>query len=169
MKAIARAVYWTAGLLIFSGLIHLAILVTSGDTWQGPLSLRKPATFGLSFGLTLINVTLIASFVPLRNRPRYLLLGSFSAACVLEALGAAAELGVDEQDIVVASVYTTQTVTSVMERIRDQIKNGTPVPANFSIGPASVRSSISPTSPASFGLSTSASVLLVSRMRRSIC
>jgi hypothetical protein len=58
--------------------------VTSGGTWEGPLSLRKPATFGLSFGLTLVNVTLIASFVPLENRSRTLLLGSFTAACVLE-------------------------------------------------------------------------------------
>ncbi len=84
MKAIERAAYWTGGLLILSGVIHLALLVTSGGTWEGPLSLRKPATFGLSFGLTLINVTLIASFVPLKNRSRALLLGVFTAACVLE-------------------------------------------------------------------------------------
>jgi hypothetical protein len=84
VKAIERAAYWTGGLLILSGVIHLAILVTSSGTWEGPLSLRKPATFGLSFGLTLINVTLIASFVPLKNRSRTLLLGLFTAACVLE-------------------------------------------------------------------------------------
>jgi hypothetical protein len=45
---------------------------------------RKPTTFGLSFGLTLINVTLIASFVSIRDRTRTLLLGVFTAACVLE-------------------------------------------------------------------------------------
>jgi len=84
VKAIERAAYWTGGLLILSGVIHLALLLTSGGTWEGPLSLRKPATFGLSFGLTLINVTLIASFVPLKNRSRALLLGVFTAACVLE-------------------------------------------------------------------------------------
>jgi hypothetical protein len=84
VKAIERAAYWTGGLLILSGVIHLAILVTSSGTWEGPLSLRKPATFGLSFGLTLINVTLIASFVPLKDRSRTLLLGLFTAACVLE-------------------------------------------------------------------------------------
>jgi hypothetical protein len=48
------------------------------------LSLRKAATFGLSFGLTLINVSYIASFVTLPSRARNLLLGTFSAACVLE-------------------------------------------------------------------------------------
>jgi hypothetical protein len=84
VKTIERAAYWTGGLLILSGVIHLAMLVTSGRTWEGPLSLRKPATFGLSFGLTLVNVTLIASFVPLKNRSRTLLLGVFTAACVLE-------------------------------------------------------------------------------------
>jgi hypothetical protein len=84
VKAIERAAYWTGGLLFLSGVIHLAILVTSNGTWEGPLSLRKPATFGLSFGLTLVNVTLIASFVPLKNRSRALLLGLFTAACVLE-------------------------------------------------------------------------------------
>jgi hypothetical protein len=84
VKATERAAYWTGGLLILSGVIHLAILTTSGGTWEGPLSLRKPATFGLSFGLTLVNVTLIASFVPFKSRSRALLLGLFTAACVLE-------------------------------------------------------------------------------------
>jgi hypothetical protein len=51
----------------------------SGGAWEGPLSLRKSMTFGLSFGLTLINVTLIASFVHLKDRSRTLLLGIFAA------------------------------------------------------------------------------------------
>lgn len=54
---------------------------------------------------------------------------------LLGAIHAARRLGVRERDIVTASVYTTQSVTSVMERIRDQIKNGTPAPANFLLGP----------------------------------
>ena len=54
---------------------------------------------------------------------------------LLEAIHAARRLGVRERHIVTASVYTTQSVTSVMERIRDQIKNGTPAPANFLLGP----------------------------------
>jgi hypothetical protein len=83
-RPVERAAYWIGGLLILSGVIHFAVLVAGGGTWQGPLSLRKPTTFGLSFGLTLINVTFIASFVPLRDRSRTLLLGAFAAACVLE-------------------------------------------------------------------------------------
>lgn len=58
---------------------------------------------------------------------------------LVEALDVAAQLGINEQDIVVASVYTTQSVTSVMERIRDQIKDGTAAPATFSIGPGGQR------------------------------
>src|SRR5262245_2400342 len=84
MRGIERVAYWTGGLLILSGLMHLVVLLASGGTWEGPLSLRKPTTFGLSFGLTLVNVTLIASFLPLKNRSRTLLLGLFTAACALE-------------------------------------------------------------------------------------
>ena len=84
MKAIDRAAYTVGGLLVLSGLVHLTVLLMSGGSWQGPVSLRKPTTFGLSFGLTLINVTLIASFVSLSDRTRTLLVGIFAAACVLE-------------------------------------------------------------------------------------
>jgi hypothetical protein len=84
VKPVERAAYVIGVLLMLSGVLHLAVLLIGGGTWEGPLSLRKPMTFGLSFGLTLVNVTLIASFVPLKNRSRTLLLGIFAAACVLE-------------------------------------------------------------------------------------
>ena len=58
---------------------------------------------------------------------------------LLEAIHAARRLGVRERNIVTASVYTTQSITSVMERIRDQIKAGTPAPANFALGPIGER------------------------------
>lgn len=84
MKAAERVAYLVGALLVLSGLVHLAVLLITGSSWQGPLSLRKPTTFGLSFGLTLINVTWIASFVSLNDRTRTLLLGIFAAACVIE-------------------------------------------------------------------------------------
>jgi hypothetical protein len=52
-----------------------------------------------------------------------------------EALAAAHVLGVPPGHVVTASVFTTQTITSVMERIRDQIKAETPAPADFLLGP----------------------------------
>ena len=84
MRPVERSAYAIGSLLLLSGVIHLAFLLISGGTWDGPLSLRKAVTFGLSFGLTLINVTVIASFVHLKDRSRTLLLGIFAAACVLE-------------------------------------------------------------------------------------
>ena len=84
MRSIERAAYAVGGLLLASGLIHVAILLIGGGSWQGPLSLRKAATFGMSFGLTLINVTFIASFVTLKDRSRNLLIGVFAAACIVE-------------------------------------------------------------------------------------
>ena len=54
---------------------------------------------------------------------------------LLEAIHAARRLGIREQDVVTASVFTTQTVTSVLEKIRDQIKAATPEPADFHLGP----------------------------------
>ena len=48
----ARAAYVVGALLLASGLIHLAFLTIGEGSWRGPLSLRKPTTFGPSFGLT---------------------------------------------------------------------------------------------------------------------
>ena len=70
MKPVERVAYGAGALLVLSGLVHLAVLVVGGGSWHGPVSLRKPMTFGLSFGLTLINVTLIASAVSLSDRTR---------------------------------------------------------------------------------------------------
>ena len=43
--------------------------------------------------------------------------------------------GLVHSEIIAASVFTTQSVTSVMERIRDSIKASTPAPADFNLGP----------------------------------
>ena len=80
----SRLCYGIGAVLIASGLFHAAVLVTSGGTWEGPVSWRKPMTFGLSFGLTLITIAWVASYLPLRERTRRLLLSVFTAACVVE-------------------------------------------------------------------------------------
>ena len=59
--------YVVGGLLILSGLVHLAMLLGDGGSWSGPLSLRKPTVFGLSFGITLITITWVTSFLSLRD------------------------------------------------------------------------------------------------------
>src|SRR5262249_13809541 len=58
---------------------------------------------------------------------------------LLEAIRAAGRLGVRERDIVTASVFTTQSVTAVLEKIRDQIKAVSPEPADFNLGPDGMR------------------------------
>jgi len=86
MRSVERAGYAVGALLLGSGLIHLGILAIAGGSWEGPLSLRKAATFGLSFGLTLVTVVWVASFLRLSDRWRSALLGTFTVACVLETV-----------------------------------------------------------------------------------
>ena len=83
-RKVERAAYLVGALLLVNGLVHLAILIKGGGTWMGPLSLRKPTTFGLSFGLTLITIAWTSSFLRFGDRARTVLLGVFTAACVME-------------------------------------------------------------------------------------
>jgi hypothetical protein len=56
-----------------------------------------------------------------------------------EALAVAHAVGVAPGQVVSASVFTTQTITSLMERIRDDLKAAVPAPADFLLGPAGER------------------------------
>ena len=85
-RAAERACYLVGALLLASGLIHLLILLLSGANWVGPLSLRKAMTFGLSFGLTLITIGWVSSFLEIRDRLRTPLLGVFAAISVVETV-----------------------------------------------------------------------------------
>jgi hypothetical protein len=53
---------------------------------------------------------------------------------LLQAFHAAHRLGVQERDIATASVFTTESATAVLEKIRDQIHAATPGPADFNLG-----------------------------------
>jgi hypothetical protein len=53
---------------------------------------------------------------------------------LLDAIHAARRLGVRESDIVTASVFTTESATAVLEKIRDQLHAATPEPADFLLG-----------------------------------
>lgn len=83
-RPVERACYAIGAALIAAGLFHLGVLLATGGSWQGPLSWRKPFTFGLSFGLTLVTIAWVSSYVPLAPRTRRWLLSVFAAACVLE-------------------------------------------------------------------------------------
>jgi hypothetical protein len=81
---VERVAFVVGALLLASGLTHLVHLVLSSGPWTGPVSLRKPGTFGLSFGLTLATVTWALRLVPIPGRRRALLLGTFTVTCVVE-------------------------------------------------------------------------------------
>ncbi len=83
-RPLERWYYRLGAALIISGLAHLGVFAVLGGPWEGPVSWRKPFTFGLSFGLTLITLTWVTSFLTLGARARRLWLGLFAAACVLE-------------------------------------------------------------------------------------
>ena len=68
------------GTLILVGLAHLAAWLVLGGAWQGPVSFRKPTTFGISFGLTTITLAWITGHLRISDRTAWLLLGPLAAA-----------------------------------------------------------------------------------------
>ncbi|MFF4651725.1 hypothetical protein [Streptomyces sp. NPDC001380] len=82
-----RACLVLAAVLAASGLFHLAVLAVDGGPWEGPVSWRKPATFGLSFGLTLAAVARVSAPLRLGVRLRTVLLGVLAADSLVEVGG----------------------------------------------------------------------------------
>ncbi|MEV5149230.1 hypothetical protein AB0L14_33755 [Streptomyces sp. NPDC052727] len=85
--AVDRLCHATGLLLVLSGLVHLVVFAVDGGPWDGPVSWRKPVTFGLSFGVTLIAVTWVTSYLRTGDRLRSVLLLVFAADCVVEVGG----------------------------------------------------------------------------------
>lgn len=54
---------------------------------------------------------------------------------LLDAVAAARDLGIRERDLVTASVFTTESATAILEKMRDQIHAGIPAAADFRLGP----------------------------------
>jgi hypothetical protein len=72
------------------------------------------------------------------QRFRSIVSGEYKQA-LLDAIHAARQQGVEEDDIAVASVFTTQSATALLEKIRDQIHAAAPEPATFVLGSAGER------------------------------
>ncbi|MEV4017037.1 hypothetical protein AB0J35_41745 [Nonomuraea angiospora] len=77
-----RLWYLIGVLLVLAGLVHLGVFVVDGGPWEGAVSWRKPFTFGVSFGLSVLTLTWVSQFVRFRARP--LLVGAFAVASTLE-------------------------------------------------------------------------------------
>jgi hypothetical protein len=86
-KRIERWAYRVGALLMAEGALHLLVALIYPRPWLGPLSWRKPITFGTSFGLTLIAITWVASYLRLSDRARTILVGVFAVDCVVEVGG----------------------------------------------------------------------------------
>ena len=67
-----RLAVWLGVLLIASGSVHLAVYAILGTTWHGPLSLRKPALFGISGGLTVWSIAWLMTQLRPRRLDRFL-------------------------------------------------------------------------------------------------
>ena len=67
-----RLAVWLGVLLIASGSVHLAVYAILGTTWHGPLSLRKPALFGISGGLTVWSLAWLMTQLQPRRLDRFL-------------------------------------------------------------------------------------------------
>lgn len=84
---VPRVCLVVAAVLVVSGLVHLGVFFLDDRPWQGPLSWRKPFTFGLSFGITLASVVWVTSYLQVGRRLRSVLLSVFAADCVVEVAG----------------------------------------------------------------------------------
>jgi hypothetical protein len=64
---VTKALWYTGTFLFVVMVVHVVILVVTGDTWSGPVSLRKPADFAEAGWLVTWSVALLLPL--LRTRP----------------------------------------------------------------------------------------------------
>ena len=88
-----RFAYVVGATLIVIGLGHLAAWLLVGGAWAGPVSFRKPTTFGVSFGLTTITLAWVTGHLRIPDRARWWLLGPLAAADTYEVLWVAVQRG----------------------------------------------------------------------------
>jgi hypothetical protein len=86
-RPVERASYLVGAVLLSSGAFHVGVFAVDGGPWEGPVSWRKAITFGVSFGLTLIAVTWVSSYLRLGDRARVGLLAVFAIDSVVEVAG----------------------------------------------------------------------------------
>jgi hypothetical protein len=87
LRPVERLCAVTGLVLVLSGLAHLVVFAVDGGPWNGPVSWRKPVTFGLSFGVTLLAVAWVTSYLRVGARLRTVLLAVFAVDCVVEVGG----------------------------------------------------------------------------------
>jgi hypothetical protein len=86
-RPVEKACYLIAVVLVLAGIAHLGVALALPRPWLGPLSWRKPVTFGVSFGTVLASITWVTSYLRIADRTRSVLLAVFAADCVVEVTG----------------------------------------------------------------------------------
>jgi hypothetical protein len=73
--------YLVGGALVLVGLAHLAAWLLVGGAWAGPVSFRKPSTFGI----TTMTLAWVAGHLRISDRTGWLLLARPSTALAIRA------------------------------------------------------------------------------------
>src|SRR5919108_6674104 len=81
-----RLGYLVGAALILVGIAHALTWLVVGGAWAGPVSFRKPTTFGISFGLTTITMAWVAGQLRISDRTGWLLLVPLTLADISEVV-----------------------------------------------------------------------------------
>ncbi len=81
-----RFLYVLGALLLASAVLHTIVLLVTGGWLQGDVSWRKPIVFGEAFGVTLLSLGWIMSFLPIRRIVGWILSGIVGIAGAGEVL-----------------------------------------------------------------------------------
>jgi hypothetical protein len=79
-----RLGYLVGAALVVVGLAHAAAWLLVGGAWAGPVSFRKPTTFGISFGLTTITLAWVAGQLRIPDWTGWLLMVPLAVADAAE-------------------------------------------------------------------------------------
>ena len=81
-----RLGYLVGTALILVGIAHALAWLVVGGAWAGPVSFRKPTTFGISFGLTTVTLAWVAGQLRISDRTGWLLLVPLALADTSEVV-----------------------------------------------------------------------------------
>ena len=79
-----RFLYGVGFLLLLSSVFHIGVFLVKGGPVTGPISWRKPITFGFSIGLTAVCISWLAGYLPKNRKKGWLLLGTLGVAGTIE-------------------------------------------------------------------------------------
>ena len=79
-----RLAYAVGAVLVLVGVAHGIAWLVVGGPWEGPVTFRKPYTFGVSFGATTITLAWFADRLGIGRRAGWLLLAPLALASISE-------------------------------------------------------------------------------------